>query len=134
MHTLFRIANFRTVTLMDHSRHCDDKKKKYDLLKFIDKKGETVEIDLFYNQNTLYRVRVEMAKNENGRGPYKLPNPDGSLPKNEDAEWVFVDWHYEEPDSVIVIDAVWLDDERIDGNEEQDETLVQQIYEWELYR
>lgn len=127
MYTLCRVSGYRYVEIKDHSIHCHNKQDKYNILIFTNEKGVRAEIELFFDHNTVYRVSVEMVKNDTGRGPYKLV-------RNDEDVYVFVDWHYEQPDDYIVIDAVYLDGEQIDGTEEENQDLIEQIYNWELFR
>lgn len=127
MYTTYRISGYTNVELEDCSQYHPDEESKYHIIKFSGHQGNLTEVELFFSCNNVYQLVVEMVPNSTGRGPYKLT-------RDGEEVWVLVDWHYEQPDDYIVIDAVFLDNERIDGTEEENQALIEQIYDWELFR
>lgn len=136
MYTTFRISSPVKIEFKDHSKHIHNKSRHYHTIKFIGENGDIVELELFFSCNLRTRLMVEDMKNESGRGPYILPALDGCVDPHEcNYEHVFVDWHYED-DEKIVLDKCWYEgkDEMMPITEEQCEAIIDQIYSWELSR
>lgn len=100
------------------------------------KEGKAIlRVNLHYDDNC--RNSIVIASHfkrpaRSDRGPYLMPNEDGSY--DEFPDDVYLDWHYEQPDHMICIDMVHNMYGDVlasdDFTDEMHEALVTQIYEY----
>lgn len=130
------ISGYDKIVLRESSHHCEDKNSRYDVLDFM-KTGVVVfsinlHYDVYCRSRLLVAPQIPPQPRRSDRGPYLLPNADGSY--DEFPNDVYLDWHYAQPDNVICIDTVHdvYGDVLASDNftDEMHEALVTQIYEY----
>lgn len=133
MYQLIRISHPKSIVFKDCSESCPHSKLFYNKISFIGQDGNEIELELFFDDNLLNRLVVEQVKNDTGRGPYILPDLDGST--KDIYDYIFVDWHYEEAYK-IVLDHCWYEgtSEVATITDAQEEAIIDQIYNWEVNR
>lgn len=130
--TQISLADFVDVTVENCDRHVSKRNRHYYRVEFVCEDGTGVTLHLHFSDKCKSIVQAIPVKrlNQTERGPFLMPNADGTIP--EDAPDAFVDWHFEQPDSIICIDAVtlWSEYPVEHMTEEQNDSLVEQIIEY----